>query len=99
MKIIKQRKEKWYINREKQCGFTTGRSCIDHIFILRIVLEKCKENSKHIGLILIQVDVEKTNDSSSRKLLWQEIRETLIDEKRIKMLKSYIQETDVKLSI
>jgi hypothetical protein len=45
---------------EEQCGYTTGRSCIVHIFTLRQILEKCQENSKQIGIVFI--DIEKAYD-------------------------------------
>jgi hypothetical protein len=38
-RLIKYRLEEEYVSLEEQCGFTTGRSCIDHIFTLRQILE------------------------------------------------------------
>jgi hypothetical protein len=42
-RLIKPRLEEDCVSLEEQCGFTTGRSCIDHIFTLRQILEKCQE--------------------------------------------------------
>ena len=58
--------EEQYINTEEQCGCTPGRSCIDHIFTLRVLLGKCKEKSKDVRLIFL--DVEKEYNSVPRKL-------------------------------
>jgi hypothetical protein len=55
--LIKHRLEEENVILEEQCGFTTGRSCIDHIFTLRQVLEKCQEKSKQIRTVY--TDTEK----------------------------------------
>ena len=67
-KVLKRRLEFMFQTQEEQCGFTTGRSCIDHVFTLRQILEKCKEKEKDIGLVFI--DLEKAYDTVPRKLLW-----------------------------
>jgi hypothetical protein len=67
-RLIKHRLEEDYVSLEEQCGFTTGRSCIDHIFTLRQILEKCQEKTKQIGIVFM--DIEKAYDSVPRKLLW-----------------------------
>jgi hypothetical protein len=66
-RLIKHRLEEEYVGLEEQCGYTTGRSCIDHIFPLRQILEKCQEKSKQIGMVFI--DTEKAHDNVPRKLL------------------------------
>jgi hypothetical protein len=45
-RLIKHLLEEEYVGLGEQCGFTTGRSCIDHIFTLRQILKKCLEKSK-----------------------------------------------------
>jgi hypothetical protein len=37
-RLIKHRLEEEYVSLEEQCGFTTGRSCIDHIFTPRQIV-------------------------------------------------------------
>jgi hypothetical protein len=48
-RLIKHRLEEKHVSLKEQCGFKTGRSCIDHIFTPRKILEKCQEKSKQIG--------------------------------------------------
>ena len=78
VRIIKQHVEDEYNNTEEQCGFTAGRSCIDHIFTLRMLVDECREKNKEIDFIF--VDLEKAYDSIPRKLLWQALREASIKE-------------------
>jgi hypothetical protein len=85
-RLIKHRLEEDYVSSEEQCGFTTGRSCIDHIFTLRQILEKCQEKTKQIGIVYI--DIEKAYDSVPRKLLWQALEQASISEHIIDILKS-----------
>jgi hypothetical protein len=86
-RLIKHRlEEEEYVNLEEQYGFTTGRSCIDHIFTLRQILKKCQEKSKQIGKVFI--DIEKAYDSVPRKLLWQALEQAAISEHIIDILKS-----------
>ena len=47
--------------RQEQAGFRQGRSCIDHIFVLRNILEQCAEWQRKI--IINFVDFEKAFDS------------------------------------
>jgi hypothetical protein len=85
-RLIKHRLEEEYVSLEEQCGFMTGRSCTDHISILRQILEKCQEKSKQIGIVFI--DTEKACDSVPRKLLWQAIEQASISEHIVDILKS-----------
>jgi hypothetical protein len=85
-RLIKHRLEEEYVSLEEQCSFITGRSCIDHIFTLRQILEKCQEKFKQIGMIFI--DIEKSYDSIPKKLLWQVLEQASISEHIIDILKS-----------
>lgn len=67
-RIIKNRLEEEFQQAEEQCGFTMGKSCIDHIFTLRQLLEKQAAKARRLDMIFI--DLEKAYDSVPRKLLW-----------------------------
>jgi hypothetical protein len=69
---IKHRLQEDYVSLEEQCGYTTARSCIDHIFTLRQILEK----SKQIGMVFI--DIEKAYDSVPRELLLQALEQASV---------------------
>jgi hypothetical protein len=94
VRLIKRRLEEDYVSLEEQCGFTTGRSCIDHIFTLRQILEKCQQKSKQFGMVFI--DIEKAYDSVPRKLLWQALEQAAVSEHVIDILKSMSQTTDAR---
>lgn len=84
-RIVKAQLEKQYVQSEEQCGFTPERSCIDHIFTLRQLLEKQRDKSKRLDLIFI--DLEKAYDSVPRKLLWKYLRKAGIDHGIVKLIK------------
>ena len=54
--------------RKNQAGFRSGRSCIDQIFALRQITEKCLEFQVPIKLNLI--DFKAAFDSVHRDSLW-----------------------------
>jgi hypothetical protein len=76
-KLIKHRLEEEYVSLEEQCGFTTGWSCIDHIFRLKQILEKCQEKSKQIGWYLLTL---KRHMAVSRGNYWQALQQASISE-------------------
>ena len=96
-RIIKHRIEQQYRNSEEQAGFTAGKSCVDHIFTLKILLEKCREKFKEIGLVFI--DLEKAYDSVPRKLLWQALRQASISQDIIDILKSIYSNNRCQIKI
>ena len=53
--------------RENQCGFRKGRGCTDHLFSLRILMEKAREF--HAPLYMCFVDLKKAYDSVNRNAL------------------------------
>lgn len=68
-KIISNRVEGEYKTSEEQCGFTAGKSGVDHLFTIRQLLQKSHEKMKDIHMIFI--DLEKAYDSVPRKLMWK----------------------------
>ena len=58
--------------RKEQAGFRKGKSCRDHIFTLRQILEQCQEwNTPFYANF---VDFEKAFDSIHRESLWRILR-------------------------
>ena len=53
---------------ESQCGFRSGRSTIDMMFVARKLQEKCHE--QHQDLCMAFVDLTKAFDTVNRDLLW-----------------------------
>lgn len=64
-KVINKKLEANLHEIEEQCGFTAGRSCVDHIFTLRKLLEEHRDIGKRICLVFI--DLEKAYDSVAWK--------------------------------
>ena len=60
------------ISRNEQAGFRKGKSCIDHIFVLRQILEQAAEWNS--SLYVLFIDFEKAFDSLHRETLWKILR-------------------------
>ncbi|XP_065562387.1 uncharacterized protein LOC136028473 [Artemia franciscana] len=55
--------------RDEQHGFQSGRSCVDLIFTVRMLVEDSREWNKKLYLLFI--DLEKAFDSADREILWK----------------------------
>ena len=90
MRIILQRMVK-HIDpklRPEQAGFREGRSCIDQINTLRIIIEQAVEFRS--PLYLLFVDYEKAFDSINRNCIWNELRNSGVPTKIVSLIeKSY----------
>ena len=53
--------------REEQCGFRKGRGCVNKIFTLRLIIEKCL--SSQTSLVLSFIDYEQAFDSVDKRAL------------------------------
>lgn len=74
--------------RPEQAGFREGRSCIDQINTLRIIIEQSVELRS--PLYLLFVDYEKAFDSVNRECIWAELRNIGVPDKIISLIrKSY----------
>ena len=64
-----------YVNtklRPEQAGFRNGRSCIDHINTLRIIIEQSVE--MRFPLYLMFIDYEKAFNTANRECIWTKLR-------------------------
>ena len=53
---------------DSQCGFRSGRGCIDMVFCARKLMEKAREHRS--DLFMLFVDLHKAYDSIPRQALW-----------------------------
>ncbi|CAF4074483.1 unnamed protein product [Adineta steineri] len=82
---------------EAQSGFRPNRSTIDHIFILKMIMERRKEFNK--PLFLCFIDITKAYDSVNRNLLWKVCRKYGISEKLVNLLKMLYKNSKAKVRI
>ena len=77
--------------RENQAGFRKGRSCIDQIATLRIIIEQSEEwNSP---LLINFIDYKKAFDSVDRGTLWKLMRHYGIPEKLVNLVQASYEGT------
>jgi len=72
--------------RENQAGFRGGRGCVDQIFSLKILMEKCLEFQ--IPGVATFVDFKAAFDSIHRPSLWKILREYCIPEKIVNVIRN-----------
>ena len=70
--------------REEQCGFKKSRGCVDLIFILRVIIEKCL--SCQTSLVLSFIDFDQAFDSVDRRALAKVLSLHGIPDKYIKVI-------------
>ena len=70
--------------RPQQAGFRPGRSCSDHIFTLRQILEQSKE--WNTPLYINFIDLEKAFDSIHRESLWKILRHYGVPAKLVQVI-------------
>ena len=71
---------------ESQFGFMPGRSTTDAVFILKQTIEQYREGQKDICVTFI--DLEKAYDRVPREEIWRTMRERLVTEKYVKLVKT-----------
>ena len=90
---IKQQVEKKL--RREQAGFRKDRSCIDHIFALRNILEQSMEWNSPLYLGFI--DFEKAFDSLHRDTMWKIVRSYGIPAKLITLMRLQYEEVECRV--
>lgn len=71
--------------RREQAGFRSGRSCVDQINTLRIIIEQAVEFQS--TLYVLFVDYEKAFDSVNRECIWTELKNIGVPEKIVKLIR------------
>jgi hypothetical protein len=70
---------------KNQFGFMLGRSTIEAIFLIRQLMERCKEQRKDLHMIFI--DLEKAYDNVPRNVLWWALQKHKVSTKCITLIK------------
>lgn len=73
------------IIEDYQCGFSKGKSTIDHMHTIRQIAEKHYEYNKNLHLVF--VDFKQAYDSISRNKLWKTMENFGIPQKYIALVK------------
>jgi hypothetical protein len=70
---------------ENQLGFMSGRSTMETIFLIRQLMERCREQKKDLHLIFI--DMKKTYDKVPRNVMWWALQKHKVSSKYITLIK------------
>ena len=82
---------------EEQCGFRSGRSCIDSIHCIRQVIEK--NRAKNIDIHITFVNLEKAYDNVPRCKVWNAMKGMGIKDKWIEVTKALYRNTETHIKI
>jgi len=80
---------------EYQTGFRRGKSTTDHIFTIRLVMEKFYEYNRDLHILF--VDFKQTYDSIDRDQLWTTLRNFGISRKLVRLVEICNQQTYCKV--
>ena len=83
--------------REEQCGFRKGRGCVDHVFTLRLIIEKSL--SCQTPLVLSFIDYEQAFDSVDRRALAKVLSLYGIPEKYIKVISAMYENNTAAVKV
>ena len=75
---------------EWQCGFRNGRSTIDMVFALRMILETALH--KRLPMYLLFIDLVKAYDSVARAGLWKVLKSKGVPDDLLDLIKLYYSE-------
>jgi hypothetical protein len=70
---------------ENQFGFMSGRSTIEAIFLIRQLMERCREQKKDLHMVLI--DLEKAYDKVPWNVMWWVLQRHKVSSKYITLIK------------
>jgi hypothetical protein len=70
---------------ENQFGFMLGRSTMETIFLIRQLMERCREQKKDLHIVFI--DLEKTYDKVPRNVMWWVLQKRKVSSNYITLIK------------
>jgi hypothetical protein len=70
---------------ENQFGFMPRRSIMDAIFLIKQLMEKCREQKKDLHMVFI--DLEKAYDKVPRNIMWWALQKYKVSTKYITLIK------------
>lgn len=82
---------------EYQAGFRPGRSTMDHIFTMRMTLEKTYEYNVRLGHLFI--DFKQAYDRVKRSTLWETMKEFKFPQKLIKLTKMTLENSRSQVKV
>ena len=85
------------LDQEPQCGFRTGRSCMDSIFTIKIALKKRREHGLESWVLFL--DLVKAFDRVPRQVLWSILEKFGVPAKLVSLLKALHTEFKVKFTV
>lgn len=83
------------VTRDNQAAYRPGRSCIDHINTLRIIIEQSVEWQS--PLFLIFIDFEQAFDSIHRETMWQILSSYGIPRRLLNIIMALQRETKCRI--
>lgn len=96
-RILKGRVETQIKEIEEQSGFRPGRSCIDNLFSLKQISEKCIARGKELHVIFI--DLKKAYDSVPHVKLWEAMKRANIDAYIIKTIRNMYDKANIQVKV
>jgi hypothetical protein len=96
--IIKHRLRKVTNIIESQFGFMSGRSTMKAIFLIRQLMERCREQKKNLHMIFI--DLKNAYDKVSMNVMWWVLQKHNVSSKYIILIKDMYDNivTSVRIS-
>ncbi len=87
-KVLQKRLQKMAeeVLPDSQCGFRSGRGCIDMVYCVRQLVEKAREHNTQVFMLFI--DLRKAYDSIPRQALWQVLRKYGVPPTMVSLLRS-----------
>ena len=83
--------------RENQGGFRSGRGCVDMIFCLRILMEKCIEFQ--LPALAIFIDFKAAFDSIHRPTMWHILADYGIPDKYIRLIRQTYKDCEAAVLV
>ncbi|KAL1446260.1 hypothetical protein WDU94_015584, partial [Cyamophila willieti] len=83
-RVIENRLRKIINIHENQCGFVSGKSTMDAIQTVRIIVEKYRDAKKDLHMVFI--DMEKAFDRVPRTLIYESLRSHDVPEEYVRLI-------------